>query len=120
MTNTGHATQSRVEQVPIVSGLAVAATLLAVGTIALIWLVAVPFGPEVCSLVYPPDRNCFTSDRVSKGILASAIVFVIYAATMLLALLGGRQRGLVMAGVLVLTIGPVVAYLFVAWIPAFA
>jgi len=102
-------------------GLAVAAFALALGTILLIWLAAVPWGPIVCPAILPAPRNCFASDRAGTGLVVTVAVVAVYLATMLCALLPTtRSRPLVIAGVVLLGIAPVAAYLAVAWIPGFA
>lgn len=120
MTEIRTAVEPGVERAPVSWGLVVAATLLAAGTIALIWLAAVPWGPIVCPAIYPAPRNCFAADRAGTGLVVTVVVLVIYIATMLLALIGARsRRPLVIAGVVLLAIAPLVSYLLVAWIPGF-
>jgi len=102
-------------------GLIVAATTLALGTIALIWFAAVPWGPMWCPAIYPAPRNCFASDRAGTGLVATVMIAAVYLATMLFALNPMvRSRPLVITGVALLGIAPVVSYLAVAWIPGFA
>lgn len=97
-------------------GLMIAATLLAAGTIALIWLVAVPFGPIVCPAIDPAPRNCQQGHRVDNATIATVAVAGVYVVTMLFALVGSlRRRSVVIAGVTVLAVSPIAAYLFVAW-----
>ncbi|QEV99337.1 hypothetical protein F6J84_03900 [Microbacterium caowuchunii] len=120
ITETHTAVESKADRAPTMWGLVVAATLLTAGTIALVWLAAVPLGPIVCPAIYPAPRNCFTSDRAGTGLVATIVVLVIYIATMLLAFVGTHgRRPLVIAGVVLLAIAPLVSYLSVAWIPGF-
>jgi hypothetical protein len=98
----------------------VASTALLIGTLGLIWLVAVPFGPEVCSLAMPGPRNCFTTERTTAGAAWTAIVCIVYIATLAVAIVGGRLRVLAIAGIVVLSLAPLASFLAVAWIPAFA
>lgn len=101
-------------------GLITAASLLAAGTIVLIWVAAVPWGPLVCPAVYPAPTNCFASHRVGTGVVASIGVGVLYLATLLVAVIGGRRRSRwVAVGVFLLALAPIVAYLLVAWLPGF-
>jgi len=118
MTETRVATRHRAEGAPVAWGLVIAATLLAAGTIAVIWLAAVPWGPMVCPAIYPAPRNCFEADRAITGVLVTIVVLVVWIATVLLALVGRRRRGPVIAGVVLLALAPVLSYLAVAWIPA--
>jgi hypothetical protein len=121
MTHTHTAVEPGVDRAPVSWGLVVAATLLMAGTITLIWLAAVPWGPIVCPAIYPAPRNCFTADRAGTGLIVTVVVLVIYIATMLLAFVGTRsRRPLVIAGVVLLALAPLVSYLVVAWIPGFA
>lgn len=47
--------------------------------LAVIWLIAVPVGPEACGLAYPGPRNCFVSQREAAALLPT-IVMVLLAA----------------------------------------
>lgn len=97
-------------------GLMVAATLLAAGTIALIWLVAVPWGPIVCPAIDPAPSNCQQSHRADNATIATVAVLGVYVVTMLFNLVVSlRRRSVVVAGVAVLAISPIAAYVFVAW-----
>lgn len=105
---------------PIPWGLVVAATLLSAGTMALIWLAAVPWGPLVCPAVYPSPQNCLASHRAGTGVVATVVVVLTYLATLLSALLRTRRRrSLAVVGVALLGVAPVVAYLAVASAPGF-
>ena len=121
MTETRFQPPRLAHDAPISWGLVVAATLLAVGTVALIWLAAVPWGPLVCPAIHPAPRNCFAADRAGTGLVTTIIVMATLLATILLAVLGrGRTRELTIAGVILLALAPVVSYLTVAWVPGFA
>lgn len=101
--------------------LIVAASLLAAGTIALIWLVAVPWGPLVCPAIDPAPRNCFASDRAGTAVVATITVCLVYLATLTAALFGGRRRrAWTLTGVVVLAVAPIACYLSIAWLPGFA
>lgn len=95
------------------------ATLLTVAAILLLWAVAVPSGPEVCGLVYPAARNCFTDDRIKAGALWSTVLGVLYVALLLVAFVA-RRRVFVVAGIALLVLTSVTAYIAVAWIPVLA
>jgi len=117
---------STVESMPVAArspfpwGLTVASTLIAAATIAMIWLVAVPWGPLVCPAVYPAPTNCFESHRAGTGVIATIGVSAIYLATMLLALSRRARRGSwALAGFVLLVLAPVASYLSVAWLPGF-
>jgi len=102
------------------AGLVVAATALALGTILLIWLAAVPWGPMVCPAIYPAPAYCSPSLRAGTGLIASIVVAAVYVATLLFALNPlVRSRPLVITGVALLGIAPIAGYLAVAWIPGF-
>lgn len=52
--------------------------------------------------------------------MATIVVLVVYVATMLVALVGTRnRRPLVIVGVVLLAIAPLISYLSVGWIPGF-
>lgn len=105
---------------PIPWGVLLIATLLAVGTVALIWLVAVPVGPVVCAAVYPPTANCFRDHRVGSALVMTLIVVAVYVVTVLLAALVRRPRRAILIGVGLLALAPFVSYAVVAWSPGFA
>lgn len=99
-------------------GIVIAASLLTIGTIALVWLAAVPFGPIVCPAIYPAPRNCFAADRAATGLVVTGVTAAIGIATVLLALIGGRtRRRLAIIGVALLAVAQLVTYPLVAWIP---
>lgn len=93
------------------------ATLLTLGTLALIWLVAVPIGPMVCPTIYPAPRNCFTADRASTAIVVTIVLVAVYLMTIAMTLAAPRMRRGAIAGLILLAAAPVLAYLTVAWIP---
>jgi len=101
-----------------------AAVFLGAVSLAVIWLVAVPTGPEVCAAVMPPARNCFSGDRVSKAVITTIILAAVLIATVVAAWLmasGRRFAGAVaVIGAIALAVAPFTAYLWVAWIPALA
>lgn len=124
MTETASSVQERAQRStrrpPVLWGLLLTATLLAAGTVALIWLVAVPVGPVVCAAVYPATSNCFLEHREGSALVMTVIVVALYVLTMLLAAFLGRPRGVVVTGVILLAIAPFVSYAVVAWAPGFA
>ena len=98
------------------------AVLLAAASLVLIWAVAVPLGPEVCTAIYPPARNCFESDRAAMGTLVTVLVVVLAVATTIIALLA-RTPGfgrIAVVGVVLLAVSLLLSYPLVAWIPALA
>lgn len=97
-----------------------AATLLLLGTIALIWLAAVPIGIGVCPGIDPPPTNCQPSYRAGSGVVWTIVVIGIWAVTITVALVWRRAaRPFVVAGVVLLALAPAVTYLAVAWSPGF-
>jgi hypothetical protein len=71
-------------------------------------------------LVYPPARNCFTTDRVANATTVTVILVVVYVATAVSILLGRRGRWLTFIGLAMLVVAPIWAYVTAAWIPALA
>lgn len=97
-----------------------AATLLMLGTVALIWLAAVPVGTGVCPAVDPPPTNCQPSFRAGSGLIATIITVGVWVTTITISPLWRRAaRPIVVAGVVLLALAPVVTYLAVAWSPGF-
>lgn len=98
-----------------------AATLLMLGTVALIWFAAVPIATGVCPAIDPPPTNCQPSFRAGSGLIATIITVGIWAATITIALLWHRRaaRPFVVPGVVLLALAPAVTYLAVAWSPGF-
>jgi len=100
--------------------------LLAVGiatvlALAIVWLIAVPIGPEACALSFPGPRNCFTSDRVQAATLPTIVI--IAAALLSVALLFAwpkNSRMITTWSVVLLLVMAAAFYVLVAWIPALA
>lgn len=106
------------------SGLLVGVMVMIVAaTVAvhLIWFVALPTGPEACNLTYPGPRICFVSDR-AEAAFASTVVFALVCVFALFTTvaLSRRHAGVVSAGIVVVIVAGIVAYVSVAWIPALA
>jgi hypothetical protein len=119
MTETASSAQRPVHRRSLPWGLLLTATLLAAGTVALIWLVAVPVGPVVCAAVDPPTRNCLLEHREGSALVMTVIVVLVYVVLTLLAVLLRRPRGVLLAAVVLLAIAPFVSYAVVAWAPGF-
>lgn len=119
MTAPASPAQRTVRRTPFPWGLLLTATLLAAGTIALIWLVAVPVGPVVCAAVSPPTSNCLRDHREGSALVMTLIVVAVYVLTVLLAALLRRPRGILIAGVVLLGVAPLVSYPVVAWSTGF-
>lgn len=96
-----------------------AATVLALGTAALLWLVAVPIGPVVCPAVYPAPPNCFAGNREGSALIMTLVAVGLYVLTLFTSAIPGRRRPVTTAGVILLAITPFVAYAVVAWSPGF-
>lgn len=94
------------------------ATVLA---LAVVWLIAVPIGPEACALSLPGPRNCFTSDRVQASILPTIVIIAaaVSSAALLFAWPKNSRMITTWSGV-VLFVMAAAAYVLVAWIPALA
>lgn len=89
--------------------------------LALIWLVAVPLGPEVCALSLPGPRNCFVSQRLDAAPLPTIVIVLLAAASIAICLIWSRRaRVLRWVATITLVAATVGAYLLVAWIPALA
>lgn len=97
----------------------VAALLLTAGTVALVWLVGVPWGPVVCPAIDPPPTNCVPVYRSGTALLVTGVVLAICVATVCLALWAPRLRGLIYAGLTVLAIAPIASYAAVSLLPGF-
>lgn len=117
MTSTVESTPVAARR-PLPWGLILTATLLAGGTVALIWMAAVPWGPLVCPAIYPAPRNCFAENRAGTGLIATIAVVLVALATILVAAIG-RRRAWVIPGVIALALAPIVSYLCIAWMPGF-
>lgn len=93
-----------------------AAAGLAVASILLIWLVAVPVGPMACATTMPPTENCVITYRACDGAILTGIVLLIALATLTIGVLNRTNaRNIVIAGTvllvfLLLLVYPVVAY----------
>lgn len=120
MTEPASRAHRTADRLPIRWGVLVIATVLAVGTVALIWLVAVPVGPVVCAAVYPSTGNCFRDNREGSALVMTLIVVAVYVVTVLLAALVRRPRGTSLIGVGLLAVAPFVSYAVVAWSTGFA
>ncbi|MGS0559966.1 hypothetical protein [Microbacterium aurugineum] len=117
MTTSASAVQRPVRR-PLPWVLMLLATVLAIGTVAFIWLVAVPVGPLACAAVEPPTSNCVLSHRQGSALVMTVIVVAVYVVTLLPALLR-RARGVFVVGVVLLAAAPFVSYAVVAWAPGF-
>lgn len=104
---------------PVPWGLLIAATVLAVGTIALIWFAAVPFGTGVCPAVYPMPPHCSATNREGTALVLSLVVGAIYIVTLLVGVFARRMRTLVVVGVVLLAVAPIVSYVTVTSSPGF-
>lgn len=88
--------------------------VFAIGTIILIWTLAVPFSPVAFAVTSLP---CGSSSRVGKGLVASLVVAIVFFATAAIGLGLPRLRGLLFLGLGLLGFTPVVSYFFVAFGP---
>lgn len=97
------------------------ATLLMLGTVALIWLAAVPMGTGVCPAIDPPPTGCLASYRAGSGLVATVVLVAVWAVTTAIALIWAHAaRAFVVAGIVILAVAPFVSYAAVAWSPGFA
>jgi len=95
--------------------------LTALASAAVIWLIAVPFGPEVCALSLPGPRNCFTSQRIQAAFLPTLVIMTIAVLSMAAALVRPRVSRVVSSVAVALLLAmTVIAYALVAWIPVLA
>ncbi|MBC7594338.1 MAG: hypothetical protein H7288_10415 [Kineosporiaceae bacterium] len=95
--------------------------VVAILGIAAVWILAVPFGPEVCALSMPGPRNCFVAERASAARSATIVIALLAAAIMLATLFSAQSRhAIAFVGPIVLLIASPAAYLSAAWIPAWA
>lgn len=97
----------------------VAALLLTAGTVALLWFVAVPWGPVACPAIDPPPTNCVPAYRSGTALLLTCVVFAVCVATVGVALWAPRRRGLIYAGLTMSAIAPIASYAAVALLPGF-
>ncbi len=96
-------------------------TLLALIAVGLIWWVAVPVGPEVCSLELPGPRNCFVHDRLVAATVWTIVITLAYlAAIIAMVVLSRRRWWVVGAGIVLLLVVGVAGFVAAAWIPALA
>ena len=94
------------------------ATVLA---LAVVWLIAVPIGPEACALSLPGPRNCFTSDRVQAAILPTIVIVAVAVLSAVLLFARPKNSRLIAAcSVVLLLVMAAASYVLVAWIPALA
>jgi len=114
-----HVAQGRVGTQPIAWGRLIVATILTAGTIALVWLVAVPLGPIVCAAVEPPMSNCIETNREGSALVMTVVIGALYLVTVLVALLKRRPPGILHACIVTLALAPIVSYLVVVWAPGF-
>ena len=95
--------------------------VVAILGIAAVWILAVPFGPEVCALSMPGPRNCFVAERASAARSATIVIALLAAAIMLATLFSAQSRRAIdFVGPIVLLIASAAAYLSAAWIRAWA
>ncbi|MCR2801329.1 hypothetical protein QNO21_08425 [Microbacterium sp. zg-Y818] len=95
--------------------------LTALASAAAIWLIAVPFAPEVCALSLPGPRNCFTSQRIQAAFLPTLAIMTIAVLSIVVTLVRPRiSRFVSFVAVLLLLAMTLIAHVLVAWIPAFA
>ena len=96
-------------------------TVVALVAVGLIWWVAVPVGPEACSLVLPGPRNCFIHDRLAAAIVWTVLIaLACLAAIIATVLLSRRWPWVVGAGIVLLLVLSVAGLVAAAWIPALA
>lgn len=95
--------------------------LCAVTAVVLIWFVAVPTGPDVCVLTYPGQRNCFVSDRLDAAVVSTVVLGMTSVVALIASVrLFRRWSWAVVAGVALVLMAGAVAFVAVAWIPAWA
>jgi hypothetical protein len=96
-------------------------TLCAVAAVVLIWSVAVPAGPDVCVLTYPGPRNCFVNDRIDAAVVSTVVMGLAFAVALVASVtLFRRWPRVVGAGGALVLLAGAVAFVAVAWIPAWA
>lgn len=89
--------------------------------LAVVWLVAVPIGPEACALSLPGPRNCFTSDRVQAAVLPTLAIIATAAVSIALVFASPkRARSIATCSAILLLLLTVASYVVVGWIPALA
>ncbi|MBO0980691.1 META domain-containing protein [Microbacterium sp. SD291] len=98
----------------------VAAVLLMVATVLVIWLAAVPWGPIVCAAISSPAPHCIFENRVGTGAVVTVVVVAVGLATASASILRRRGHRLgVRVGLVLLAILLFIAYPVVAWSPGF-
>ena len=101
---------------PYPRGAVVAAVVLAAATLALVWLVAVPWGPLVCAAESLLADDCGRSTRPGAGVVATVVVAVVTVVTVGAASIRSPHREtLALSGVLLLVLAPFVAYVVIAF-----
>lgn len=101
-------------------GLVIASVVLSLGTVALIWLTAVPFGSGVCPAIDPAPLYCSSEQRAGTGLVATICVLALGIVNVVLGLSRRRSaRPFVIVGVVVLALAPFFTYGFVAWSDGF-
>ncbi len=99
--------------------LTLSAVLLAGGTVALIWGVAVPWGPVICPAIDPAPRNCRPDHRSGTATITTAIVGVIFVVTVFCGWVFPRRQAYLSGGVVLLALAPFVSYPLIAFLPGF-
>lgn len=100
-------------------GFVVAAAVLTLASMVLVWAVAVPSGPLVCPAVYPAPTNCRTGFRIGTAVVASIVIGVACLVTVAAALRRPAWEGVATGGILVLVAAPFLAYALVTGLPGF-
>lgn len=89
--------------------------------LALVWLVAVPIGPETCALSLPAPRNCFTVDRVQTAIVPTLIIIAAAVSSIVVIhTWPSRSRLIAVTSVIMLLVIAVASYFLIAWMPPLA
>ncbi|MCR2811944.1 hypothetical protein NQ166_07160 [Microbacterium sp. zg.Y1090] len=96
-------------------------TPLALVAVGMIWWIAVPVGPEVCSLVLPGPRNCFTHDRLVAATVWTVVIALAYLAAIVATVLSPHRRlWFVGAGIVLMLLVGAAGFVAAAWIPTLA
>lgn len=102
------------------TGFGIAASLVMLAAVALIWLVAVPIGTGVCPAVDPAPTSCLPSYRAGTGLMATLVVLALWAATLLSALARPTLlRPFAIGGLVLLVLAVPVGYATVSWSSGF-
>ncbi|MCC2032684.1 hypothetical protein [Microbacterium allomyrinae] len=89
--------------------------------LAIVWLVAVPIGPEACALSLPGPRNCVMADRVQAAGLPTLAIIIAAAISIALVLVSPkRARPIAICAVILLLLLTAASYVVAGWIPALA